>query len=88
MRDFLWQNNGPTKDLHWVNWGEVCRPKHHGGLGIRPLRQMNEALKIKWLWRFAKEEDALWRNVVVAKYEVVNLGWWSKKNCYAHGVGC
>jgi len=46
---------------------------------------MNEALKIKWLWRFAKEEDALWRKVVVAKYGVVNLGWWS---CYAHGVGC
>ena len=48
----------------------------------------NEAIKIKWLWRFAKEEDALWRKVVVAKYGVDNLGWWSKKSCYAHGVGC
>ena len=43
MRDFLWPNNGATKGLHWVNWGEVCRPKHQGGLGIRPLRQMNAA---------------------------------------------
>jgi len=39
-------NNGSTKGLHWVNWGEVCRPKHQGCLGIRPLCQMNEALSI------------------------------------------
>ena len=49
MRDFLWPNNGVTKGLHWVNWGEVCRPKHQGGLGIRPLYQMNAALLIKWI---------------------------------------
>ena len=42
MRDFLWPNNGSTKGLHWVNWGEVCCLKHQGGLGIRPLCQMNE----------------------------------------------
>ena len=45
MRDFLWSNS--PKGLHWVNWGDVCRPKHQGGLGIRPLRDMNEALKSK-----------------------------------------
>jgi len=33
--------------------------KHQGGLGIRPLCEMNDALKSKWLWRIAKEEDAL-----------------------------
>jgi len=30
-----------------------------GGLGVRPLREMNEALKTKWLWRLAKESDAM-----------------------------
>ena len=55
---------------------------------MRPLCQMNDALKIKRIWRFAKEEDALRRKVVVAKYGVDNLGWWSKKSCNAHGVGC
>ena len=49
---------------------------------------MNAALKIKWIWRFAKEEDAFWRKVIVAKYGVEDLGWWSKKSFYAHGVGC
>ena len=26
--------------------------------------------------------------MVVAKYGVDNLGWWSRKSYYAHGVGC
>ena len=58
MRYFLWPNNRLTKGIHWVNWREVCRPKYQGGLGIRLLCQMNDALKIKWIWRFVKEEDA------------------------------
>jgi len=49
---------------------------------------MNDALKIKWIWRSVKEEDAFWRKVIVSKYGVDNLGWWSKKSHYAHGVGC
>ena len=73
IRDFLWPNNGVTKGLHWVKWGDVCRPKRQGGLGIRPLCQMNAALEIKWIWRFAKEEDAFWRKVIVAKYGVCLL---------------
>ena len=74
--------------LHWVNWGEVCCPKQEGGLSIRPLPQMNYALKIKWTWRLAKEENALWRKLIASKYGVDNLGWWSKKSHYAHGMGC
>jgi len=35
---------------------------------------MNEALTIKWIWRFAKEEDAFFRKAIVAKYGVDNLG--------------
>jgi len=47
VRDFLWPNNGSTKGLHWVNWGEIFCPKHQGGLGVRPLSEMNDAIKIK-----------------------------------------
>ena len=49
---------------------------------------MNEALKSKWLCRFAKENDAMWKNVIKAKYGIDELGWWSKKSLYPHGVGC
>jgi len=32
-------------------------------------------LKTKWLWRFAKEDNAMWKNVIKAKYGIDNLGW-------------
>jgi len=88
IRDFLWNSNDNGNGLHWVSWNEVCRPKHEGGLGIRPLRVINDALKTKWLWRFAKEEDAMWKNMIKAKYGIDEFGWWNKKSSYSHGVGC
>jgi len=40
------------------------------------------------LWRFAKEDNTLWKNVVELKYGVNGFGWWSKKSKHPHGVGC
>jgi len=57
-------------------------------LGIRPFRIMNEELKTKWVWRFAIEDDALWKKVIVSKYGVDRFGWWSKRSSFVHGVGC
>jgi len=48
---------------------------------------MNEALKTKWLRRFAKGEDALCKNVMNAKHGVHSQGCWCKKRTYIHGVG-
>jgi len=79
---------GPIMDRLKVYIGLIglaCRPKQQGGLGIRPLCHMNDTLTIKWIWRFAKEEDALWKKVITSKYVVDNLGWWSKKSSYTQG---
>ena len=59
MRDFLWNTRENDNAVYQVNWDEICRPRQKGGLGIRPLRVMNDALKTKWLWRCTKEEDAM-----------------------------
>ena len=64
QRDFLW---GDSK-LHLVGWDKVCAPIANGGLGIRKLITFNKALLGKWLWRFGKEDDRLWRMVVALKY--------------------
>jgi len=61
--------------------------EREGGLGI-PLRDMNKALKVKWLWRFAREDNTLWKDLLKMKYDVDKLGWWSKKSPNPHGVGC
>ena len=46
MRDFLWSNNEIDGGFHWVNWREVGCTKQEGGLDIRGLRHMNEALNV------------------------------------------
>jgi len=61
MRDFLWSKHEGNKGFRWVCWDEICCPKEHGGLGISPIRSMNETLKSKWLCRVASEDDALWK---------------------------
>ena len=64
QRDFLW---GDSK-THLVGWDKVRAPIANGGLGIRKLTTFNKALLGKWLWRFRKEEDRLWRRVVASKF--------------------
>jgi len=86
MSDFFWISNESGNGLHWVNWDEVYRPKQERGLDIRPLRAMIEAFKTKWLGRFAKEDNAMWKNVITAKYGIDDLGWWTKKSSYSHGA--
>jgi hypothetical protein len=65
----------------------VCSPISEGGLGIRNVRKFNQALLGKWLWRFAHEEGAWWRSVLVAKYGASRDGWCSCVISESHGVG-
>jgi hypothetical protein len=73
--------------LHLVDWDTVCSPISEGGLGIRNVRKFNQALLGKWLWRYAHEEDAWWRSVLVAKYRFARGGWRSCDITEPHGVG-
>ena len=53
QRDFLWGGGNLESKLHLVNWNTVCQEKSRGGLGVRGLSLMNQALLCKWCWRFA-----------------------------------
>ena len=83
QRDFLW---GDSK-IHLVGWDKVCAPIGNGNLGIRKLTTFNKALLGKWLWRFEKEEDWLWRRVVASKYGEEWGAWTSKLGRGVHGCG-
>jgi len=75
QRKFLWGSFGSNFKFHLVKWNVVKQPLSAGGLGVRDLRLLNEALLGKWLWRFMNEKDNLWRKVVVMKYGTTSLGW-------------
>ncbi|KAL4202821.1 hypothetical protein AMTRI_Chr02g265480 [Amborella trichopoda] len=51
MRDFLWGSSDENMKFHLLNWDRVCSPKKEGGLGIRKITLVNQALLYKWWWR-------------------------------------
>ncbi|KAJ9690971.1 hypothetical protein PVL29_013233 [Vitis rotundifolia] len=44
QRDFLWGDLGDRSKIHLVKWSDVCKAKNFGGLGIRRLHSLNQAL--------------------------------------------
>ncbi|KAJ9699196.1 hypothetical protein PVL29_008009 [Vitis rotundifolia] len=87
QRDFLWGGGNLERKAHLVNWEAVCMDKEKGGLGLRKLVPLNKALLGKWVWRFAKSKDELWKQVLLAKYGQEDFGWRTKKVNGALGVG-
>lgn len=54
--------------MHLAKWSTLTTSKKEGGLGIKNLIIQNQSLMMKWLWRFAAEEQSLWRDAIKLKY--------------------
>ncbi|KAH9292951.1 hypothetical protein KI387_041863, partial [Taxus chinensis] len=63
----LWQGMEEKFKFHLVAWDKVCTPKSMGGLGIKNIEKMNEALIAKMGWRLLSEKQP-WIDVIKAKY--------------------
>jgi hypothetical protein len=87
QNDFLWGGIGDGAKFHLVNWNKICTPSHAGGLGAHNFIQFNRALLGKWLWRYGREREVLWRLVIDAKFESLKGGWCSKEVAGSFGVG-
>ncbi|KAM1157902.1 hypothetical protein ACFX1X_028768 [Malus domestica] len=75
MKGFLWEGVEEGKKSHLVKWELVTKNKEEGGLGVGNLRNQNEALLAKWLWRFPRESHSLWHKVIRSKYGLQVNGW-------------
>ena len=87
QRDFLWGGGALERMPHLVEWSIVCLDKRKSGLGVRNLALLNKALLCKWSWCFAVEREALWRQVICAKYGKEEGGWRSRVVRDNFGVG-
>jgi len=87
-RNFLWQGNcDPNKHkFHLVKWNEVLVSKKEGGLGTRNLKIQNHSLLMKWLWRFASQEQSLWKDTIKARYGM-ETRWISNIATQPYGTG-
>ncbi|XP_071738715.1 uncharacterized protein [Rutidosis leptorrhynchoides] len=52
-----------------VAWKNVRVPKDQGSLGLRPLKDWNETLIVKQIWRLTTKQDSLWSKWI----NVINL---------------
>jgi hypothetical protein len=68
QREFLWGGLKGGRKISWVSWKEVCKPRCQGGLGVRDVGKANLSLLIKWRWRILQKGNALWKDILVAKY--------------------
>ncbi|VFQ69646.1 unnamed protein product [Cuscuta campestris] len=67
MSNFLWGFRGGKPKRHWRSWDKICRPVQEGGLGVRDLNEIQQALSLKLLWKFTNI-DNLWSSYMKAKY--------------------
>jgi hypothetical protein len=86
QREFLWSGMGDEDKFHLVNWHRVCTPIKAGGLGVRNVIKLNQALLGKWMWRFVQEHKALCWSVINVKYGSVRGGWCSLPAAGSYGV--
>lgn len=74
QRDFLCEGGRQKKD-HLIKWESMVQPKEFGGIGMGRIKERNVALMLKWLWRFAVEQDSLWHSIIRSRYGIDANGW-------------
>ncbi|XP_058773250.1 uncharacterized protein LOC131647368 [Vicia villosa] len=57
-----------NKTIHWVGWDMVCKSRKEGGLGVKNVEIMNVALLSKWKWRILTDKEAVWQDLLKARY--------------------
>ncbi|CAJ2630732.1 unnamed protein product [Trifolium pratense] len=67
---FFWGGCEDSRKISWVSWNSICLSKESGGLGVRRLREFNQALLGKWCWRMLVDREGLWFRVLAARYGI------------------
>lgn len=57
---FLWSGPSLNARKAKISWTEVSKPKKEGGLGLRPLKEVNTVSCLKLIWRIASSHPSLW----------------------------
>ncbi|XP_018462918.1 uncharacterized protein LOC108834047 [Raphanus sativus] len=79
---FLWSGPDLNGRKAKIAWSDVCRAKSEGGLGLRPLKEVNMVSCLKLIWRILSA-NSLWVNWV--KVYLIRKGsiWMIKDNTQA-----
>eukprot|EP00262_Sarcandra_glabra_P017222 TRINITY_DN5829_c0_g1_i2.p2 TRINITY_DN5829_c0_g1~~TRINITY_DN5829_c0_g1_i2.p2 ORF type:complete len:102 (+),score=16.96 TRINITY_DN5829_c0_g1_i2:265-570(+) len=70
QREFLWFGGVNSKKYHLVNWDTACLTYKEGGLNIKRISGMNDALLATWWWKLGASQDDWWVKLVAGKYRI------------------
>ena len=56
------------RELLWIAWDKLCRPKADWGMGFKDLKAFNLALLAKQGWWLLQNQSTLFHQVFKAKY--------------------
>ncbi|KAL9660449.1 hypothetical protein QQ045_025264 [Rhodiola kirilowii] len=73
--NFLWNGKAEGRSCHLINWNAVSLDKREGGIGIKNLEVMNEALVLNQLWDLNRNSQSLW-SCWVREYWTKGIHWW------------
>lgn len=74
MRNFLWSANFERLKSNLVRWETVCLPRSKGGLGLRRVKEFNQACLLNLAWS-AISTNSLWANWFRDRYFKGNSMW-------------
>ena len=57
IKNFLWTGDVNSKKTVMVNWSQCCVPIDEGGLSLKKLHWLNQALLSKLAWRVTSEDS-------------------------------
>lgn len=80
LRRFFGKEEEGRWRLHTVRWETICRSKAAGGLWVRDLALMNQALLSKWQWRYSQAKEDLLRQIVCEHYGSTTQDWGTDNN--------
>ena len=73
FNNFLWYGKLGNACHAKIRWESVCLPKEDGGLGLRRVKDSNDASVMKHIWNLLYRKDSLW----VAWVQRIYLRQWS-----------
>lgn len=74
---FLWSGPDLKTTKAKISWKDICFPKEEGGLGLRPLKDLNRVYGLKLIWRLTAE-SSLWVRWIQC-YLIRKNSFWSIK---------
>ncbi|RAL43260.1 hypothetical protein DM860_015150 [Cuscuta australis] len=67
MTNFLWGQKEGSHKHHWVRWAQITKPEVEGGLGIKSLKDLQQAYTLKLWWK-ARNDIGIWGPYVRNRY--------------------